>query len=402
MSEKTLKIVPADDAPQAPAAEAPNAPEAKGKPGDQAAREAPAKAAPKKRRSLRMVLLVVLPLVAVIGGATFYLLGGRYISTDNAYVGAQKVLITPDVSGKIVHVAVREGQHVKPGDELFTLDPEPYKLALDQAQAKLVAARTDYAKLKATAKSLTKLIGLAHKNVALKKEDVERKQKLLASQAGSRADRDAAAAGMVTAELQAQYAQQQHDIALAQLLGNPDLPLAQFPAYVQAKAAVDDAKRNLAHTVVRAPISGTATQVDNIQLGRFIAAGSPVLSVIDDQAPWVDANPKETEITYLRVGQKATLEVDSFPDKVFHGTVQSVSPGTGAQFSILPPQNASGNWVKVVQRVPVRLVFDKGEDTHLLRAGMSVVVDIDTHHSRIPAFLRPYVEDLPFIGGGTK
>jgi membrane fusion protein (multidrug efflux system) len=388
MSEKALKVVPASEAPQAPTDEAPeakNRPEAKR--DAKTAGEAPTKAAPKKRRNLRMMLLVVLPLIAVIGGGTFYLLSGRYISTDNAYVGAQKVLITPDVSGKIIHVAVREGQHVKPGDELFTLDPEPYKLALDEARAKLVAARTEYSKLKTTAKSLATLIDLAHKNVALKKQDVERKQKLVASQAGSRADLDTAAVGLVTAQLQAQYAQQQYDITLAQLLGKPDLPLAQFPAYVQAKAAVDNAKRNLSHTVIRAPMAGTATQVDNIQLGRFIAAGSPVLSVIDDQTPWVDANPKETEITYLRVGQKATIEVDSFPDRVFTGTVQSVSPGTGAQFSILPPQNASGNWVKVVQRVPVRIVFDKGQDTHLLRAGMSVTVDIDTHHSRLPSFL---------------
>ena len=130
----------------------------------------------------------------------------------------------------------------------------------------------------------------------------------------------------MTAQLQAQFAQQQHDTTLTQLLGNPDLPLAQFPAYVQAKAAVDDAKRNLDHTVIRAPMSGTATQVDNIQLGRFIAAGAPMLSVIDDQTPWVDANPKETDITYLRVGQKATIDVDSFPDHAFKGTVQSVAP----------------------------------------------------------------------------
>ena len=135
---------------------------------------------------------------------------------------------------------------------------------------------------------------------------------------------------------------------------------------------------------MRAPISGTATQVDNIQVGRFVAAGTPILSVIDDQAPWVDANPKETDITYLRVGQKATLDVDSFPDHTFKGHVVAVSPGTGAQFSILPPQNATGNWVKVVQRVPVRIAFDKDEDTHLLRSGMSVVVDIDTGHSRLP------------------
>jgi len=136
--------------------------------------------------------------------------------------------------------------------------------------------------------------------------------------------------------------------------------------------------------VLRAPISGTATQVDNIQLGRFVTAGTPILSVIDDQGPWVDANPKETDITHLRVGQKATLEVDSFPDHTFKGTVIAVSPGTGAQFSILPPQNATGNWVKVVQRVPVRIAFDKDEDTHLLRSGMSVVVEIDTGHSRLP------------------
>ena len=384
MSEKALKVVPAAEAPQAPTGEAP---EAKSRPEAKTTGEAPAKATPQKRRSLRMILLVVLPLIAAVGGGAFYLMGGRYISTDNAYVGAQKVLITPDVSGKIIHVAVREGQHVKPGDELFTLDPEPYKLALDQAEAKLAAARTEYSKLKTTVKSLDTLIDLAHKNVALKKENVERKQKLVVSHAGSQADRDNAAVGLVTAQLQAQYARQQHDVTLAQLLGNPNLPLAQFPAYAQAKAAVDDAKRNLAHTVIRAPMAGTATQVDNIQIGRFIAAGSPILSVIDDQAPWVDANPKETEITYLRVGQKVTISVDSFPDHAFKGTVQSVSPGTGAQFSILPPQNASGNWVKVVQRVPVRIVFDKGQDTHLLRSGMSVTVDIDTHHSRLPSFL---------------
>ena len=132
-----------------------------------------------------------------------------------------------------------------------------------------------------------------------------------------------------------------------------------------------------------------ATQVDNIQLGRFIAAGTPILSVIDDQTPWVDANPKETDITYLRVGQKAALDVDSFPDHTFKGTVIAVSPGTGSQFSILPPQNATGNWVKVVQRVPVRIAFDKDEDTHLLRSGMSVVVDIDTGYSRLPFLSAP-------------
>jgi membrane fusion protein, multidrug efflux system len=336
------------------------------------------------RKRLRMILLLALPALAVVIGGAIYLMGGRYISTDNAYVGAQKVLITPDVSGKVVHVAVREGQHVNPGDELLTLDPQPFQLALDQAKAKLENARVDYDKLKTSLQSLNKLVAFGTNNVELKQRDVDRKSKLVSSMAGSAADLDTAKGALVTAQLQQQFATQQRDTTLSQLLDNPDLALQQFPEYVQAKAALDNAQRDLDHTVLRAPISGTATQVDNIQLGRFVAAGAPILSVVDDQARWVEANPKETDITYLRVGQKATVSVDSFPDHTFKGTVIAVSPGTGAQFSILPPQNATGNWVKVVQRVPVRISFDKDEDTHLLRAGMSVVVDIDTGHSRLP------------------
>jgi membrane fusion protein (multidrug efflux system) len=376
MSEKALKIVPA--------AEAKARPEVEPKSEAGAPAAAPRRA---RKRGLRFILLIVLPLIAVFGGGWFYLSGGRYIATDNAYVGAEKVLITPDISGRIVHVAVREGQHVKPGDELFALDKTPYQLALDAAKAKLAAARVDYEKLKTTLASLDKLAVLAEKNAELKQRDVERKQRLVSSQAGSQADLDTAMAGVVTAQLQAQFTKQQRATTLSQLLGNPDLALEQFPEYVQAKSAVENAKRDLAHAVVRAPISGTATQVDNIQLGRFVSAGTPVLSVMDDENPWVDANPKETDITYLRVGQTATLEIDSFPDHTFTGHVVAVSPGTGAQFSILPPQNASGNWVKVVQRVPVRIAFDKDADTHLLRAGMSVNVSIDTHHSRWPAWL---------------
>jgi len=334
------------------------------------------------RRRLRFILLIVIPLLLLAAGTAFYLSGGRYISTDNAYVGAQKVLITPDISGKVNNVFVREGQHVSPGDKLFEIDPEPFRLAVTQAQAKLASVRTDFAKLKANLKSLTTLVDLAQKNVQLKQRDVDRKRTLAESRTTSQADLDTAAGAMVTAELQSQLAVQQRGDTLSQLLGNPDLPIEKFPAYVQAKAALEQAQRDLDHTVLRAPIAGTATQVDNIQLGRFVMAGSPVLSVIDDAAPWVDANPKETDITYLRVGQPVTVSVDTFPDRVFHGKVAAVSPGTGAQFAILPPQNASGNWIKVVQRVPVRVVFDKDEDVSRLRAGMSATVEIDTGHRR--------------------
>jgi len=384
MSEKALKIVPVPEAKISP--DAKTSPEAKA--GTSTSARLFARIG---RKRLRMILLVGLPALAVVIGLGIYLSGGRYISTDNAYVGAQKVLITPDISGKIMQVAIVEGQHVKAGDELFTLDREPFALALQQAKAKLDTARSNFDKLKTNLKSLETLADLAKKNVDLKQRDVDRKTRLVSSQAGSQADLDTALAAVVSAQLQAEFAVQQRDTTLNQLLGNPDLPLGKFPEYAQAKAALDSAQRDFDHTIVRAPMSGTATQVDNIQLGRFVTAGTPVLRVIDEQAPWDDANPKETDITYLRVGQKATLDVDSFPDHTFTGTVLAVSPGTGAQFSILPPQNATGNWVKVVQRVPVRIAFDKSEDTHLLRSGMSVNVEIDTGHSR-----------LPFMSGQTK
>ena len=371
MSDKALKVVPA--------------PESKTSPDT--GTEAPAKSGSFTRptgKRLRNILLIGIPALAIIIGGGIYLMGGRYISTDNAYVGAQKVLITPDIAGKVVNVAVKEGQQVKPGDVLLTLDAQPYQLALDQAKAKLAVAKVDYEKLKTNLTALTSMAELGKKSVELKQRDVDRKSKLFSSQAGSQSDLDTAVGALVTAQQISQFTDQQRDTTLSQLLGDPNLPLEKFPEYAQAKAALDNAQRDLDHTTLRAPIAGTATQVDNIQLGRFVAAGGPIFSVVDDQAPWVDANPKETDITYLRVGQKATLDVDSFPDHTFKGTVIAVSPGTGAQFSILPAQNATGNWVKVVQRVPLRIAFDKSEDVRLLRSGMSVNVEIDTGHSRIP------------------
>jgi membrane fusion protein (multidrug efflux system) len=345
-----------------------------------ASRSAAAKAFVRGR--LRLILLVVVPCIAALIGLGLYFTGGRYISTDNSYVGAQKVLVTPDVSGRVTRAVVTEGQRVAAGDVLFEIDPEPFRLALTQAQSKLDSVRVEFSKLKSNLQSLGTLVDLAQKNVEIKQRDVERKASLAKSQSGSVAEVDNANAGLVAAQLQAQYAMQQRSDVLNQLLGKPDLPIEQYPPFLQASAVLDQAKRDLDHTVLKAPISGTATQVDNIQPGRFVAAGSPVLSVIDDTRPWVDANPKETDIGYLRPGEKAEITVDAFPDRVFHGTVAAVSPGTGSQFAVLPPQNASGNWVKVVQRVPVRVMFDAGEDVSNLRAGMSANVDIDTGRRR--------------------
>ena len=334
------------------------------------------------RDRLRLILLVIVPLLALLVGLAFYLTGGRTVSTDNAYVGAQKVLVTPDISGKISSVRVKEGERVAAGDVLFEIDPTPFRLALSQAQSKLDSVRTDFNNLKSNLKSLTKLVELAQQNVALKQRDVDRKTTLLARSSGAQADVDNSLSATVAAQLQAQLAVQQQATTLNALLGKPDLPIEQYPPYQQANAVLEQAQRDLDHTTLKAPIAGTATQVDNIQLGRFVTAGTPILSVIDDAVPWVDANPKETDLTNVRIGQKVAIDVDTFPDISFHGTVSSISPGTGAQFAILPPQNAIGNWVKVVQRVPVRIAFDPGQDLSLLRAGMSVTVDIDTGRRR--------------------
>jgi membrane fusion protein (multidrug efflux system) len=342
---------------------------------------APASLAPAPKRSrvrLRMVLLVISPLIALGVGSYFYLTSGRYISTDNAYVGAQKVLITPDISGKIAKVTVAEGQRVNAGDPLIEIDPEPFRIAVTQADARLAGVRTDFANLKTNYASMARRIALAHETVDLKQRDVERKTTLLGNKTGSQMDMDNALTAVVTAKTQLETLEQQQEAIKNQLLGDPALPIEKYPPYAQAAAALDQAKRDLDHTVLRAPIAGMATQVASIQLGRYVSAGTPVFSLVDDAKPWIDANPKETDITHLKVGQLVAISVDTFPGRSFRGVVAAVSPGTGAQFAILPPQNASGNWVKVVQRVPVRIEFDPTEDVRDLRAGMSVTVDIDT------------------------
>ncbi|KQW19290.1 transporter [Afipia sp. Root123D2] len=370
MAEPVVKFPTEQKKPEQPAPEAPR--DTSRKSWRQRARE--------RRRTL---LLVVIPIIALIGGLVFYLSGGRYATTDDAYVGAQKVLITPDISGKIDKVVVKEGQRVKPNDVLFEIDPMPFRLALQEAQAALDQTKTNYDNLRANIQIYAQMVDLAQKGVGLKQRDVERKNSLVKSNAGSQLDLDTSATALVTAQAQVQFIKQQLSTARNQLLGNPDLPLEQFPPYAEAKAKRDDAQRNLDHTVLRAPISGTATQVDQIQLGRFVPAGTPVFSIIDDAAPWVDANLKESDLTYVAPGQQVTMEIDAFPDHTFKGTVGSLSPGTGAQFAILPPQNATGNFVKVVQRVPVRIYFDKHDAAvRKLKAGMSTYVWIDTGHKR--------------------
>src|ERR1700735_4681075 len=348
------------------------------------------------RRYRRVLLLVVLPLVAVLAGIIFYLNGGRYVTTDDAYVGAQKVLITPDISGKVEKVVVKEGQRVNKGDVLFEIDPVPFRLALQQARAAVDQSKTTYNNLVANIKIYDQMADLMQQTIDLKQKDVDRKSTLAKSAFGSQLDLDNSSAALVTARAEWAFVQQQLSSARTQLLGNANLPLEEFPPYYQATAALGQAERNLDHTVMRAPMDGIATQVDQIQLGRFVIAGSPVFSVIDTQKPWVDANLKESDFTHITTGQQVDIDVDAFPDHVFKGTIGSLSPGTGAQFAILPPQNATGNFVKVVQRVPVRIYFDSHDaDVQRLKAGMSAYTTIDTGHRRSLAALLGFSPAVP-------
>src|SRR6201996_2034971 len=335
------------------------------------------------RRYRRFLLLVVLPIVAVIGGFAFYLNGGRYVGTDDTYVGAQKVLITPDISGKIDKVVVKEGQFVHKGDVLFEIDPIPFRLAVDKAKAAVEQSRTTFNNLGANIKIFDQMADLMQKTIDLKQRDVDRKSTLAKSNFGSQLDLDNSMTALVTARSELAFVQQQKSNSLTQLLGNPDLKLEDFPPFYQAQAALALAQRDLDHTEMRAPMDGIATQVEQIQLGRFVMAGGPGFSVIDVEKPWVDANLKESDFTHLAVGQKVEIDVDAFPDHTFKGTVGSLSPGTGAQFAILPPQNATGNFVKVVQRIPVRIYFDSDDKfVRKLKAGMSAYTTIDTGHRR--------------------
>src|ERR1700744_4993251 len=340
------------------------------------------------RRYRRFLLLVVLPGVGLIGGLAFYLSGGRYVGTDDTYVGAQKILITPDISGRIDKVVVKEGQLVKKGDVLFEIDPVPFRLAVDRAKAAVEQAKTTYSNLGANIKIYDEMAVLMQQMIDLKQRDVDRKAQLAKNSFGSQLDLDNSTTGQLTARAELAFVQQQRSSSLTQLLGNPNLALDDFPPYYQAQAVLAQAQRDLDHTEMGAPLDGIATQVDQIQLGRFVVAGSPVFSVIDVASPWVDSNLKESDFTHLAVGQPVSIEVDAFPDHTFKGTVGSLSPGTGAQFAILPPQNATGNFVKVVQRIPVRIYFDSNDRwVQKLKAGMSAYTTIDTGHRRSLAAL---------------
>ena len=338
---------------------------------------------PKARRSrVRTLLFAALPVVLVAGGYV-YVTGGQLVSTDNAYVQAKIAGISTDVAGTVREIDVHDNEHVKAGQVLYALDPASFRIALDAANAKLDAARNDLLTLKATYRQDQAEVVQAQADLAF-----DRAQKLVSSATASVATLDQARHDLEAARQKVDVSKAQAAATLAKLNGNADLPVEQYPEFLQAKAAVDDAQRQLGHTVVKAPFDGVATNVNAIQVGSYLSAAQTAFSLVSTNDLWIEANPKETELTYVKPGQPVTVTVDTYPGVEWKGEVASVSPASESSFSLLPAQNTSGNWVKVVQRIPMRVAIKADPDKPQLRAGMSTVIDIDTGHARgMPQFV---------------
>jgi membrane fusion protein, multidrug efflux system len=333
-----------------------------------------------RRQTVRLVLIVGVPLVALIVGGVVYLSTGRYVSTENAYVKADMASISADVSGKVVEVDVKQHESVAPGQVLFRLDDAPYRFALRMAEAHLADVERQIESLRASYQAAQADLNAADDNVTYLKHEYERRKTLTHGGISTQEQLDAAEHAYRAALLQADAKREDVNKLLAQLGGNPDLPLESYPGYQEAKAQRDQAAWNLERTVVKAPIAGIVGQ-DPPVVGDYVRSGTPVFALVGTQ-PWVEANLKETELTHVAVGQSATLTVDAFPGYTWHAKVASISPATGAEFALLPPQNATGNWVKVVQRLPVRLSIEAAPGQPELHSGMSVSVEIDTGRER--------------------
>jgi membrane fusion protein (multidrug efflux system) len=341
-----------------------------------------------RRRWVRWALFALLPL-ALIAGAYWYVSGGQVMSTDDAYVEADKVGISTDVSGIVKEIDVSNNQEVAAGQALFRMDDLPFRLALERAEAQVGNVRNDLSALKANYGDMEAQIKQAQYDVEYYDREFHRQQDLASKNVASQQTFDLARHNLQNAQQKLASLTQQLAAIAANLNGDPSIPVEQHPRYRDAVAQRDEAARQLDHTVVKAPFAGIVTNVPAIAPGKYLQASMTAFYLVATDHLWVDATPKETELTYVRTGQSVTVTVDTYPDAEWHGTIESISPAAAQEFSLLPAQNTSGNWVKVVQRIPMRVRVDTS-DKNLppLRAGMSVEVDVDTGHTRgLPHFL---------------
>jgi membrane fusion protein (multidrug efflux system) len=335
---------------------------------------------------VRLALLVVVPFLVVLIGGVIWLNGGRTVGTDDAYVKADMAQIAPEVSGRIVEVLVRDHQAVKAGTPLVKLDPEPFRLALDKAAAELDKARTEVETARAQWRETESELHEAENRAEYLTREAARQRMLAASGTAAMTKLDEAQNAAVVARDRVAIVRNRLARMLAVLGGDPEMPTDEHPLVREKKAERDRAALDLERTTIRAPIDGTAVNV-KLQRGEQVKAATPFFVVVSTTRPWVEANMKETDLTYVKPGQKASIVLDVYPDVTWTAEVESISPATGAEFAILPPQNASGNWVKVVQRMPVRLHLVPHAGEPPLRAGMTATVTIDINRQRTLAGL---------------
>ncbi len=328
---------------------------------------------------LRWPLMSLAAIAVLGGGAYFYIKGSRYQSTDDAYAQAATVSISANVGGRVSEIEVRDNELVQRGATLFKLDDAPFRIAVSDATAHLADTRLQIESLKSTYRQRLVELRAARDTQRYAQQQFDRQTRLLASGIASQAQFDQAAHGLDAARQQVANVQQQIGVALANLGGDPNIAPERHPLVAQAQAALDRAQLNLSYTVISAPTDGVVAKVEQLQVGDTIAASAPVFALVSTRDVWIEANFKEVQLARMRPGQTATVEIDRYPDRRFSAEVTSVSPSTGSQFSMLPPENATGNWVKVVQRVPVRLQLTQVDAGFLLQAGLSANVTVDTH-----------------------
>jgi membrane fusion protein (multidrug efflux system) len=338
----------------------------------------------------RALLMIALPAVIFGGGLYYWMAGGRYEETENAYLEQAKITIASDISGRVVSVGISDNEHVKAGDLLFKVDPEPYRIALNKADASVAAARLNVEQLRAAYNQALTQKKVAADEVAYQQSQFDRKKELAKKGISSKSDLDQAELDLNQAKEKLATAEQAIGSARAALGGDPAIETDAHPTVLAALAAREQAAYELNQTTVRAPADGIVYKAASFKPGQYVAAGSPLFSLVETGDTWVDANFKETQLTNMRPGQKADVTFDIYPDKTFKASVEAIGAGTGAEFSLLPAQNATGNWVKVTQRIPVSLRLDDADGSEMLRTGMSAKVTVDTGASHGFSALLPF------------
>jgi membrane fusion protein (multidrug efflux system) len=334
------------------------------------------------RERLRWPLMLALPIVLAAFGAAEYLAEEPYVSTDDALVRAAKQSINGQVAGQVVEIAVEDNQRVRKGQLLFRIDPEPYQIAVDQAEARLGSAHLQIDSLKATYRQQLAELQSAKDSADFAEREYARKKALMASDFTSRTLYERAETDLKVARQHIASIENQIANTVVALNGDPNIAIDRHPTVRAARAQLERARLDLSYAAVMAPDDGIVTRVDDLQVGDFVNPGATVFSLLSGRRIWIEANFRETGLTDMRPGQEATVDVDAYPDRTFKAHVVSMSPGTGSNFSVLPPENATGNWVKVVQRLPVRLELDEVDPNRPLFSGISVTARVDTGYRR--------------------